>query len=68
MTKRLTVTLKINEMSKQMRAFDFVCGESNCYDSATMEFEIRSLDDLYQMPLCARHARRLAVDAGINSV
>jgi len=51
-----------------MRVFDFPCGEERCENGATMEFELRTVDATYKMPLCALHADRLAKDAHINSL
>jgi hypothetical protein len=55
-------------MPREMREFNFPCGESSCMNEATEEFEIRTQDAEYKMPLCAIHAVRLARDARINRV
>lgn len=62
------VTLRVNKMPDNMRLFDFPCGEETCENTATMELELRTTDDTYKMPLCVKHANRLARDARISRV
>ena len=46
-------------MATEVRAFGFPCGETSCMDLATKELQLSTLEDYYQMPLCAKHAQRL---------
>ena len=61
MKKLLSDTLKIkfNDMSKAMLLYSFPCGETNCYEAATREFEIATIDSQYKMPVCSKHAKWL---------
>ena len=57
--RQSTVTLKINNMPSEVRAFGFPCGETNCMTLANRVLRIITLDDEYELPLCAMHAQRL---------
>lgn len=67
MTTPLDITLKINEIPPNIGLFDFPCGESNCWNKATMELQLTTLDDDYRLPLCSKHAKSL-MNARINSL
>ena len=62
MMKQSTVTLRVNDMPKQMLAYHFPCGETNCSKEATQEFTILTLDAEYKMPICTKHAHYLLRD------
>ena len=47
-------------MIGEVQAFGFPCGETNCMNLANKELQITTLDDDYRLPLCPKHAQRLA--------
>ena len=68
MKKQSTVTLRVNDMPKNMLLFAFPCGETNCTNQGTQEFTILTLESEFKMPICAKHAKELIADAGLDRV